>query len=168
MRVHVSDAGSSCHTVHHSGDHVTVERSAVVGQKQPRPGIAVGFLPPLKQFGKWWQKRNQPVVSELSHRDLEPVSAPSSRDGILLERAQLAHPHAGPREQLDHHPPQQIRLRCRFSQKAGSGCVVEGLRKRLLGTRDVAHIDRVAVRDPVIAPFDDAVEEAHEHPESHP
>ena len=110
-------------------------------------------------------ERDDPVVAQLADRDPEPVGVPEHGDGVGGQVAELARPHAGPGQQLDHQPiaGQAVGLGC--GQQLGGVLVGEELGQRLGPRRDVAVEDRVPSVGLGPVPLDEALEEDPDHPQ---
>ena len=80
-------------------------------------------------------------------------------DRVGLEVGQLAGPHAGAGQQLDHEPVARVGAGPGGSHQPGRVAVVEELRQRLGLFRDVPADDRVAGRRIGPVPLDDPLEE---------
>src|SRR6185312_5166463 len=105
-RVHAGDAGSAADAGDDAADEVPVQRAAVVGDQAlvPADVLEVGGGPGGEQLDELGVQRDVTAVAELAQRDAQPVPGADLDDRVGVQAGQLAGPHAGAGQQLDHEP----------------------------------------------------------------
>ena len=130
----VSGAGPPCHRGHVAVDGPTVEGLAVVADDQESRGTRTPLGPVVvDEVDEHRVQRNVAVVVELADRDPEPVGPTQAEHGIVAQCAELAGPHAGARQQLDHESPTPVGVLGQGGHELGGDGVVQKSRQGLVG-----------------------------------
>ena len=98
--VEVAEPGPAGHPVEHAGDHVAVQRPALHAEQEALAGM--GRPPGVEQGQQHRVQRDVAVVAQLAHRHLQPPALPDAHHRVGLQGADLAHPHPGAGQQLEH------------------------------------------------------------------
>ena len=110
-------------------------------------------------------ERDVAVVVELADRDAQPERVADADHGVVAQRGELPGAHAGAGEQLDHQSASRVGVDGEGGHELGGGRVVEELRERLVGLREVTGEDRHLAGGVVVVPVDDPFEERAQQPE---
>jgi hypothetical protein len=104
VRVHAGHAGGTADSGDDAADDIPVQRSAVVGDQPLAPADVpeAGCCPGCQERDQLGMQRHVPVVAELAERDPQPVAGADLHDCVGFQAGQLAGPHAGAGQQLDH------------------------------------------------------------------
>jgi hypothetical protein len=157
VRVHAGDAGGTADAGDDAADDVPVQRAAVVGDQPlvPADVLQVGRGPGGEQVCELGVQRDVAVVAELAQRDPQPVPGADLDDRVGLQPGELAGPHAGAGQQLDHQPVAGVGAGPGGGHQPGGVAVARELGQRPGLFRDVPGDDRVAGRRIGPVPLDD-------------
>jgi hypothetical protein len=161
VRVHAGDPGCPADPAHYPADQVPVQHATMVGDQAlvAADVLEVGGGPGGEQLHQVGVQGHVPVIAELAQRDAQPVPGADPHHRVGVETGQLAGPHPGAGEQLDHEPVARVGAGPGGGHQPGGVPVVEELRQRLGFLGDVPGDHRVAGRGIGPVPLDDPLEE---------